>query len=42
MFAGAMSAAVALLLAAEYRGWRAGVWLAKPLASTVFLVAAWR
>jgi uncharacterized membrane protein YhhN len=37
----AMTAAVALLLAAEYRGWRAGIWLAKPLASTVFLVAAW-
>src|SRR5262245_33864792 len=41
MLVAAMSAAVALLLAAEYRGWRAGIWLAKPLASTLFLVAAW-
>src|SRR5258706_119486 len=40
MFAAALAAAVTLLLAAEYRGWRAGVWLAKPLASTIFVVAA--
>ena len=42
MFAGPMAAAVALLLAAEYRGWRAGIWLAKPLASTLFVLAGWR
>ncbi|MFI5316489.1 MAG: lysoplasmalogenase [Myxococcota bacterium] len=35
-----MAAAVGLLLAAEYRGWRAGIWLAKPAASTVFVAAA--
>jgi uncharacterized membrane protein YhhN len=40
MLVGAMSTAVALLLAAEYRGSRAGIWLAKPAASTVFLCAA--
>lgn len=39
MLALAMAASVALLLVAEYRGWRAGIWLAKPLASTVFVVA---
>src|SRR5258706_13101131 len=42
MFAAPMAAAVALLLAAEYRGWRAGIWLAKPLASAIFVIAAWR
>jgi len=31
---------VALLLLAEWRGWRPGVWLAKPLASTAFVAAA--
>jgi uncharacterized membrane protein YhhN len=41
MLAGPMAAAVALLLAAEYRGWRAGIWLAKPVASTLFVLAAW-
>lgn len=39
LFAAALTAAVASLLAAEYRGWRAGIWLAKPLASTVFVAA---
>lgn len=42
MLVGPMAAAVALLLAAEYRGWRAGIWLAKPLASAIFGVAAWQ
>jgi uncharacterized membrane protein YhhN len=32
--------ALAGLLAAESRGWRAGIWIAKPLAATGFLVAA--
>jgi uncharacterized membrane protein YhhN len=40
MFAAALAAAVALLLAAEYRGSSLGVWLAKPLASSVFVAAA--
>lgn len=40
MLVGLMATAVALLLAAEYRGWRAGIWLAKPAASTVFIAAA--
>jgi len=35
----ALCAAVALLLLAEYRESRAGVWLAKPLASAIFVVA---
>jgi uncharacterized membrane protein YhhN len=40
--AAALATAVALgvLLLAEWRGWRAGVWVAKPLASTGFLVLA--
>lgn len=40
MFAAALAAAVALLLAAEYRESSLGVWLAKPLASAVFVAAA--
>lgn len=40
MLWGLMAAAVAALLAADYRGSRAGVWLAKPLASSVFVAAA--
>ena len=32
--------AVLALLAAERRGWRPGVWLAKPLASTAFVASA--
>jgi hypothetical protein len=39
-FAALTLAAVALLVAAEWRGWRAGVWAAKPLASTGFLARA--
>jgi len=35
-----MTAAVAALLAADYRGWRPGIWFAKPLASSVFVAAA--
>jgi uncharacterized membrane protein YhhN len=42
MLAGLLAIAVALLLAAEYRGWRAGIWLAKPAASTLFVLAALR
>lgn len=33
-------AAVGLLLPSEARGWRAGIWTAKPLASTGFVAAA--
>lgn len=40
MYAGLMTAAVAALLAADYRGSRPGIWLAKPLASSVFVAAA--
>ena len=40
MLVAPMATAVALLLAAEYRGWRAGIWLAKPAASTLFVCAA--
>ena len=40
MFAAALGAAVALLLFAEYREWALGVWLAKPLASALFVAAA--
>jgi uncharacterized membrane protein YhhN len=36
----ATAAAVAALLAAEARGWRPGVWVAKPLASTGFVALA--
>lgn len=32
---------VAALLAAEWRGWRAGVWAFKPLASLAFVWAGW-
>ncbi|HXZ85808.1 MAG TPA: lysoplasmalogenase [Myxococcota bacterium] len=39
MFAAALACAVALLLVAEYRESRLGVWLAKPLASSVFVAA---
>jgi len=39
MFAFALAAAVALLLFADYRESALGVWLAKPLASTVFVAA---
>src|SRR5437016_4142120 len=39
-FAVAMAIALAALLWADARGWRAGVWLAKPIASTVFVAAA--
>ncbi len=34
------TAATAALLASEYRDWRPGVWLAKPLAATGFVAAA--
>jgi len=34
-------ACLTLLLLAEWRDWRAGVWVAKPLASLGFLGAAW-
>jgi uncharacterized membrane protein YhhN len=40
MFVVPTFAAVSLLLAAEYRGWRAGIWLAKPLASFAFVLSA--
>ena len=39
-FAVAMAACVAALLAAEYRGSRAGVWIAKPAAGACFVAAA--
>jgi len=35
-----MTAAVAALVTADYRGSRPGIWLAKPLASSVFVAAA--
>lgn len=35
-----LAAAVAALLVAETREWRPGIWLLKPLASTVFVFAA--
>jgi uncharacterized membrane protein YhhN len=37
----ATAAAVAALLVAERRGFRAGVWIAKPLASSGFVALAW-
>jgi uncharacterized membrane protein YhhN len=40
LFALALAACVAALLAAEYRGSRAGVWLAKPAAALCFVAAA--
>ena len=39
-FAALTIAATAALLASERVGWRAGVWIAKPLASTGFVAAA--
>ncbi len=39
-FAALTAVSVAVLLAAQYRGMRLGVWIAKPLASTGFLGAA--
>lgn len=39
-FAIAMSGCVAVLLVAEYRAWRVGVWLAKPAAAVCFVAAA--
>ncbi len=40
LYAAWVALAVAVLLAAEWRGSRAGVWLAKPLAAAGFLAAA--
>src|SRR5262245_35141394 len=40
MGSGVMAAAVAALLVADYRGSRPGIWLTKPLASTVFVAVA--
>lgn len=39
-FALITATATAALLACEYRGWRPGVWLAKPLAAAGFVAAA--
>lgn len=36
-----MLAAMALFLVAEWRGWRAGKWIGKPLASAAFVGVAW-
>ncbi len=40
MYWAILAAAVAALLAADYRGSRPGIWVAKPLASGVFVAAA--
>src|SRR5512144_280382 len=40
MHGGLLAAAVAALLAADYRGSRLGIWLTKPLASSLFIAAA--
>ena len=40
MLSGFLAAAVAALVAAEYRGSRTGIWLAKPLASSAFIAVA--
>jgi uncharacterized membrane protein YhhN len=40
MLSGFLAGAVAALVAADYRGSRAGVWLAKPLASSLFVAIA--
>jgi len=40
MLSGCLVAAVATLVVADYRGWRAGIWLAKPLASSLFIAVA--
>ena len=40
MYWAILAAAVAALLAADYRGSRPGIWVAKPLASSVFVAAA--
>lgn len=39
-YAAIMSTAVGALLWADRRDWRPGVWVAKPLAATIFVVAA--
>jgi uncharacterized membrane protein YhhN len=40
MLTGLLAAAVAALVAADYRGSRAGIWLTKPLASSSFVAIA--
>ena len=40
MLSGFLAAAVAALVVADYRGSRAGIWLAKPLASSLFVAVA--